>query len=53
MIKFLTHPVYPMLAAAVLYGLIAFAFFRERPWFAGMWVCYAVAIVCLIMDTRP
>lgn len=53
MINFLTHPVWPMLLAFGLYLAIGFGWaVKDRPWFGLMWVFYAGAIVCLIMDAR-
>jgi len=54
LVKFATHPVYPMALAAALYGVICYGFSAQgRPWFGAMWACYSAAIVCMYMDSRP
>lgn len=53
-VKFATHPVWPMAAAAVLYALICYGWWKQgRPWFGAMWAAYSFAILCMYMDSRP
>lgn len=52
LLKFATHPLYPMVASALLYLLMCWGWVTQgRPWFGATWALYAAATACFYMDS--